>query len=102
MPKPGIVTPIMPFRSKPSLSNVRVATNRANVESNPPEIPITAVRQWVCSNRLARPDTWIAKMYNKYYDNIDNREKIRNNLTSQFGDLSGYAQQYLFNFMRAN
>ena len=47
-------------------------------------------------------DTWIKKMYNKYYDNIDNREKIRNNLTSQFGDLSGYAQQYLFNFMRAN
>lgn len=47
-------------------------------------------------------DTWIAQMYNKYYDNLQNREKIRTNLLSEFGDFSGYAQQYLFFFMRAN
>lgn len=46
-------------------------------------------------------DTWIEKMYNKYYEKLENREKIRNNLTNQFGNLSGYAQQYLFYFMRA-
>lgn len=47
-------------------------------------------------------DTWINKMYNRYYERLDNREKIRNNLTAQFGNLSGYAQQYLFYFMRAD
>lgn len=47
-------------------------------------------------------DTWIQKMYNKFYDNLENREKIRNNLTAQFGNLSGYAQQYLFYFVRDN
>lgn len=46
-------------------------------------------------------DTWIAKMYNKYYEPLENREVIRKNLTTQFGDLSGYAQQYLFYFMRS-
>ena len=46
-------------------------------------------------------DTWIAKMYNKYYEPIENREEIRKRLTHQFGDLSGYAQQYLFYFMRS-
>lgn len=45
-------------------------------------------------------DTWIHQMYNKFYEPLENREKIRNNLTSEFGDLSGYAQQYLFFFMR--
>lgn len=47
-------------------------------------------------------DTWIAKMYNKYYVKLENREQIRQNLTEQFGELSGYAQQYLFYFMRAS
>ncbi len=47
-------------------------------------------------------DTWIQKMYNKFYENLDNREKIRNNLTRQFGELSGYAQQYLFYYIRDN
>ncbi len=46
-------------------------------------------------------DTWIAKMYNKYYEPLENREVIRRNLTTQFGDLSGYAQQYLFYFIRS-
>lgn len=45
-------------------------------------------------------DTWIAQMYNKYYSHLENREKIRANLTAEFGNLSGYAQQYLFFFMR--
>lgn len=46
-------------------------------------------------------DTWIHQMYNKYYSNLENREKIRQNLVSEFGLYSGFAQQYLFFFMRA-
>ncbi len=45
-------------------------------------------------------DTWIEKMYNKFYLPEHNREKIRRNLTDQFGLYSGYAQQYLFYYMR--
>ena len=47
-------------------------------------------------------DTWIEQMYCHYYEKLDNREQIRNNLLKQFGDLSGYAQQYLFYFSRTN
>jgi len=46
-------------------------------------------------------DTWIHQMYNRFYSSEDNREKIRNNLTAEFGELAGFAQQYLFFFMRA-
>ena len=46
-------------------------------------------------------DTWIAKMYKKYYHAEENREKIRNNLTEEFKELSGYAQQYLFYYQRS-
>ena len=41
------------------------------------------------------------KMYNKYYSPLNNREKIANNLVNIFGDLSGYAQQYLFYYQRS-
>ena len=47
-------------------------------------------------------DTWIHQMYEKYYSECKNREKIRQNLTKEFGLMSGYAQQYLFYFMRAD
>lgn len=46
-------------------------------------------------------DTWIAQMYNRFYEKEENRERIRNLLTNQFERLSGYAQQYLFFYMRA-
>ena len=46
-------------------------------------------------------DTWIAQMYEKFYHSESNREIIRKNLVDEFGQLSGYAQQYLFYFMRA-
>lgn len=46
-------------------------------------------------------DTWIHQMYNKYYNPLENRKIIRNNLISQFGSLSGYAQQYLFYYQRS-
>ncbi len=48
-------------------------------------------------------DTWIEKMYFKFYkaEKQITREKIRNNLTEEFGLYSGFAQQYLFYFMRA-
>lgn len=50
-------------------------------------------------------DTWIEKMYVKFYCSnsqiVPNREKIRENLLKEFGNLSGYAQQYLFYSMRS-
>ncbi len=46
-------------------------------------------------------DTWIAKMFNKYYAPLENREEIRRRLINEFGNLAGYAQQYLFYFMRS-
>ncbi len=46
-------------------------------------------------------DTWIAQMYNMYYSPLENREKIRKNLVDEFGDLSGFAQQYLFFYQRS-
>lgn len=45
-------------------------------------------------------DTWIAQMYNRFYQTETNREKIRELLTEQFSLMSGYAQQYLFFYMR--
>lgn len=48
-------------------------------------------------------DTWIIKVYNKMYStNISDAKKISSELCKQFGDLSGYAQQYLFYQMREN
>ena len=47
-------------------------------------------------------DTWVEKIYNSYFSTKPetNRSLIRKNLVSQFGNLSGYAQQYLFYFKR--
>jgi len=45
-------------------------------------------------------DTWIAQMYNQYFNKTDNREFIRRDLVDKFGNLSGYAQQYLFYYTR--
>lgn len=47
-------------------------------------------------------DTWVEKIYNSYFANkpISNRVLIRKNLVEQFGNLSGYAQQYLFYYKR--
>ena len=41
-------------------------------------------------------DTWIEKVYCEYFENEQNRVKIRQNLLTTFGQYSGYAQQYLF------
>ena len=46
-------------------------------------------------------DTWIHQMYNTFYPPIDNREQIRSNLVDEFGQLAGYAQQYLFYYQRS-
>lgn len=47
-------------------------------------------------------DTWIEKVYNAYFakEKESNRKIIRQNLTKLFGNLSGYAQQYLFYYKR--
>ena len=60
VPRPGIVTPMMRFRSQPSLSNASTATINANVLSSPPDIPITAERQLICESLVARPRVWMA------------------------------------------
>lgn len=40
-------------------------------------------------------------MYNKYFSPLENREIIAKKLVELFGDMSGYAQQYLFYFQRS-
>ena len=48
-------------------------------------------------------DTWIAKVYNDYFDkNEKNRQIMRKNFCKTFGDLAGIAQQYLFYYKREN
>ncbi|MBO5394431.1 MAG: DNA-3-methyladenine glycosylase 2 family protein [Clostridia bacterium] len=47
-------------------------------------------------------DTWMAKMYNMYFEPIENRNIMRDNLVKQFGKNSGYAQQYLFYYIKEN
>ena len=46
-------------------------------------------------------DTWINKVYNDLTNsNETNRKKITKELTSKYGVLSGYAQQYFFYYYR--
>ena len=46
-------------------------------------------------------DTWVVKCYNNIYQtNEKNAEKISKHFTEMFGELSGFAQQYLFYKMR--
>ena len=62
VPKPGMVMPTIPFRSIPSLSKARTVTKRAKVESNPPEMPITAFLQPICSSLVQSPSTWMERI----------------------------------------
>lgn len=41
-------------------------------------------------------DTWIKKVYKDIYGDVSNTSVMRSKLISTYGDLSGYAQQYLF------
>ena len=47
-------------------------------------------------------DTWVEKVYCTYFKEEHNRVKIRKELVNTFGNLSGYAQQYLFYSQREN
>ena len=48
-------------------------------------------------------DTWINKVYNDLTNtNSTNRKLISKELTSRYGNLSGYAQQYFFYYYREN
>lgn len=48
-------------------------------------------------------DVWIQRMYNEYFDKDEkDREIISTKLVEKFGNLSGYAQQYLFHYIRVN
>ena len=57
VPYPGIVTPVMPLRSKPSLSKAIAVTMSARVLSKPPEMPMTAFLQCMCESLVASPCT---------------------------------------------
>ena len=46
-------------------------------------------------------DTWIEKVYCSYFEQENNRIKIRQNLLATFKESSGYAQQYLFYSQRS-
>ena len=60
VPKPGMVTAMMPERSIPRMSKARAQTSSASVESSPPDTPMTAVCECVCASLFARPCAWIA------------------------------------------
>ena len=48
-------------------------------------------------------DTWVVQAYNKIYnDNKKDAIAISNHFVKMFGDLSGYAQQYMYYYMREN
>ena len=48
-------------------------------------------------------DTWVVQAYNKIYnDNKKDAIAISKYFVEMFGDLSGYAQQYLYYHMREN
>ena len=48
-------------------------------------------------------DTWVVKCYNNLYNASEsNAGKIADYFVSEFGELSGYAQQYLFYMTREN
>ena len=46
-------------------------------------------------------DTWINQVFNSYFGKNENKTQIRKFLIKEFGDLSGYAQQYLFYYQRS-
>ena len=46
-------------------------------------------------------DTWIEKVYFDLFGQIISREKMSQHLVEHFGELSGYAQQYLFFYKRS-
>ena len=46
-------------------------------------------------------DTWIAKIYHDdYHGSVKNRQKIADFFVQKYGDLSGYAQQFLYYYKR--
>lgn len=48
-------------------------------------------------------DTWINKVYNRLTNSVEtDRKKITKELSSRYGELSGYAQQYFFYYFRDN
>ncbi|MBR4998341.1 MAG: DNA-3-methyladenine glycosylase 2 family protein [Clostridia bacterium] len=48
-------------------------------------------------------DTWINKVYNSLNNTVEHdRKKITKELSSRYGELSGYAQQYFFYYFREN
>ena len=50
------------LQSFPAMSNAFAVTSSASVESKPPEIPTTAVLEWVCTRRFFSPIAWIIRI----------------------------------------
>ena len=59
VPKPGMVTPMMPSRGSFKRSKAAMATMSASVESSPPEMPITARRRPMWRSRSASACDWM-------------------------------------------
>ena len=48
-------------------------------------------------------DTWVEKVYHEdYFGELNNRKKIADFFVKKYGNLSGYAQQFLFYYKRKN
>jgi len=48
-------------------------------------------------------DTWVEKIYHQdYFGELNNRKKIAEFFVKKYGNLSGYAQQFLFYYKRKN
>ena len=62
VPKQGMVTAVISDGDRPSREKAREVTSSASVESRPPEIPMTALLQPVCSSRFFRPMAWMVKI----------------------------------------
>ena len=57
VPKPGIVTAIIPLVSRFIFLKALYITSSARVESSPPETPTTALFDFVCNNLRDKPAT---------------------------------------------
>lgn len=85
--------------------------NLSEEELNKKLLPLMGIGQKVadcimlfCYNKkqVFPVDTWIEKVYCTYFEEEHNRITIRQKLIKTFGELSGYAQQYLFYSQRSD
>lgn len=84
-----------------SLSTVELRKNLINLSGVGPKVADCILLFAYSRFDVFPVDTWIEKLYNQFFEQCNNREKIRDELVNKFGLLSGYAQQYLFFYKRS-